>query len=196
MSKRLLILAGVLIPLTLIAAALVAPGTTDYAVISEGDGFEVRRYAPHVVAETTAAGPFETADSLAFGLLVDYIQGRNEGGRNLPMTAPVTQQPLDTGAQQWLFQFVMSPEYLMSMLPRPADPAVTLRQVGERTVAVRRYRGNWSEKHYREQEQALLGSLRDAAIQPVGNPVFARYNAPFVPGFLRRNEVIVEVRQP
>lgn len=196
MSKRLLILAGVLIPLALVAAALVAPGTTDYEVISEGKGFELRRYAPYVVAETTATGPFETADGPAFGLLVDYIQGRNEGGRNLPMTAPVTQQPLDTGEQQWLFQFVMSPEYLMSMLPRPADPAVTLRQVGERTLAVRRYRGNWSEERYREHEDALLAALRDEAIQPVGSPLFARYNAPFVPGFLRRNEVMVEVRAP
>jgi hypothetical protein len=196
MSKRFVILAGALIPLALLTLALVAPGTTDYEVVEEADGFELRRYAPYVVAETTADGTFEEADGPAFAVLVDYIQGANEGGRRLPMTAPVHQQPGADGEQTWLFQFVMSPEYLLSMLPRPASPEVSLRQVPERLVAARRYRGGWGETDYREQRQALMTALGDAEVDTVGMPVFARYNAPFVPGFLRRNEVLVEVREP
>ena len=200
MSKRFVILAAALIPLALLVMALVAPDTTDYRVVGKGDGYELRQYAPSVVAETKASGAFDQADDDAFGTLVDYIQGANEGGRNLPMTAPVIQQRLEGGAQRsdagWVFQFMISPEYLLSMLPRPANADVTLRQLPQRTVAARRYRGDWSEDHYRGEAQALLAALREAGVETIGSPAFARYNAVFVPGFLRRNEVIVEVGRP
>ena len=196
MSKRFVILVAALIPLALLIMALVAPATTVYDVVDKGDGFEVRHYAPYVVAETTASGPFDTADDAAFGVLVDYIGGANEGQLHLPMTAPVNQQPQGGGASDWLFQFAISPEYLRSMVPRPANPDIKLRQVPAHFAAARRYRGNWSESRYREQEHALLAALNQAGIETVGSPMFARYNAAFVPGFLRRNEVIVEVKRP
>jgi len=208
MSKRFVILAAALIPLALFTMAVVVPDTPVYEVVGEPEGFELRRYAPQIVAETHAAGSFEEADDQGFDTLVAYVKGHNEGGRVLPMLAPVIQQRLaDAGAADrasgrgdepgqdahWRFQFMMAKEYLMSMLPRPASPDVALRQLPERLVAARRYRGGWSEGRFREHEQALLDELRAEGLEPVGSPVFARYNAAFVPGFLRRNEVLVEV---
>lgn len=211
MSKRFVILAAALIPLALFTMAVVAPDTPVYEVVDEPEGFELRRYAPLIVAETDAVGSFEEADDQGFDTLVAYVKGHNEGGRVLPMLAPVTQQPLaeadaaraadetsghggETGQDaHWRFQFMMAKEYLMSMLPRPASPDVRLRQMPERLVAARRYRGGWSERRFQEHEQALLDELRADGLEPVGSPVFARYNAAFVPGFLRRNEVLVEV---
>jgi hypothetical protein len=75
------------------------------------------------------------------------------------------------------------------------DEAVTLRQIPARLVAARRYSGGWGEQKYRDNEQALLDALRQERLMPVGAPIFARYNAPFVPGFLRRNEVLVDVER-
>jgi len=39
----------------------------------------------------------------------------------------------------------------------------------------------------------LLESLQKAGIATRGKPVLMRYNAPWTPGFLRRNEVGIEI---
>jgi hypothetical protein len=90
----------------------------------------------------------------------------------------------------------MPKEYQLSMVPKPRDDEVVVHQVPARTLAVRRYRGNWSEQRYRDNEGALVAAVEAAGLEPIGAPIFARYNAPFVPGFMRRNEVLLEVQQP
>ncbi len=83
--------------------------------------------------------------------------------------------------------------YTLETLPRPTDSRVRLRRIDARVMAARTYSGTWSEARYREHERALLQAVRAAGLQPVGLPVFARYNSPFTLWFLRRNEVLVEV---
>jgi hypothetical protein len=190
------ILAGMLLPLVLLALALIRPNGPDYAVLERGDGFELRRYAPLRVAETRVDGAFGDADDAAYPRLLDYIRGRNATGRKVPMLAPVMQQPTEVdGNDGWLVQFVMPMEYPLGMLPPPADATVRLRPLPERLVAARRYGGGWGEARWREQARALLQAVGRAGLVPVGEAVFARYNAPFVPGFLRRNEVLVTVER-
>ncbi len=208
MKIKLLIAAAMLIPVVMFAIALLTLDEPDYQLVEEQDAFELRRYPALIVAETEVQADFDGATKAASPLLVDYVQRGNQGKRNLPMLAPVRQQLADNalgdavgevgagGDGPWLYQFPMATEYRMSMLPHPMDARVVLRQVPEQLVAVRRYDGNWSEERYREQEAALLDALQANGLIPMSNPVFARYNAPFIPGFLRRNEVLIEVREP
>jgi hypothetical protein len=188
------ILAGMLLPLTLLAVALVSPEGPDYEVLERGDGFELRRYAPLRVAETTVTGDFARADAAAYPRLLDYIRGQNATGRKVPMLAPVMQQrTIGDDGDGWLVRFVMAKEYPLGMLPPPADDTVTLRALPERVLAGRRFGGSWDEARWREQARALADAVAQAGLVAVGEPVFARYNAPFVPGFLRRNEVLLQV---
>ena len=204
MQRKHLIIAAVLVPTVMVALALLSIDEPDFKVVDKTDGYELRRYQSIVVAETKVRGGFEEASVPAFKRLVDYIQGDNFGGRKMPMMAPVHQQSLTetaargAGDQQadWLFQFVMPKEYQLSMVPKPRDDEVVVHQVPARTLAVRRYRGNWSEQRYRDNEGALVAAVEAAGLEPIGAPIFARYNAPFVPGFMRRNEVLLEVQQP
>jgi hypothetical protein len=208
MKMKLLIAAVMLIPVIMFALALLSLDEPDYTLVEEHDGFELRRYAPLIVAETEVEVPFDTATEAASPLLVDYVQRGNQGERNLPMLAPVRLQLAadapgnatgDVGAGgdgPWRYQFAMPKEYRMSMLPRPTETRVTLRQLPAQLIAARRYNGDWSEERYREQEAALLDAVEAKGLVPISNPVFARYNAAFVPGFLRRNEVMIEVREP
>lgn len=205
MKRKALIAIAALIPLVMIAIALVSLPEPDFEVVAKGKGFELRRYPPFNVAQVRVSADFEHASKRAFEPLVGYIQGGNRGGRNLPMMAPVNQQPLDeasasasaptstTAERAWLVQFVMPKEYSLSYLPTPADERVSLRRLPTRLLAVHRYRGGWGEARYREQEAALLEAVTASGATIIGAPIFARYNAPFVPGFLRRNEVLVEV---
>jgi hypothetical protein len=81
-------------------------------------------------------------------------------------------------------------------LPAPRDPAIKIRVEPPRSLAARRYSGRWTWENYRDNEAVLLDAIRAQGLIPVGQTLYARYNAPFTPWFLRRNEVLMEVRDP
>ena len=172
-----------------------------YDVVREYDAFEVREYAPYLVAEVVVPGPAEEAGNQGFRILAGYIFGRNRGERKIPMTAPVaqsrepakiemtapvTQAPVDGG---YVVQFTMPGEYTLETLPEPLDPQVKLKEIPGSRFAVIRYSGTWSERNYAEHLETLERAVEAAGLRTTGNPVYARYNAPFVPWFMRRNEI-------
>lgn len=183
-----------------------------YDRAGEYEGFELRRYEPYIVAETVVSGEFGEAGNEAFRILFRYISGENrkktkipmtapvnqapvtESGEKIAMTAPVAQRPQSETEDAYVFSFVMPSKYTLATLPEPKDPRIRLREIGPRLMAARTYSGSWSEERYRENETALLQALKEAGLKPVGVPVFARYNSPFALWFLRRNEVLVEVK--
>jgi hypothetical protein len=192
------------------ATAAMAVEEAPYETVETFEAFELRRYAPVILAEVAVAAAFEEAGGKAFPVLAGFIGGKNEQGGKIAMTAPVEQAPASeriamtapvnqtAGAEpgRYVVSFVMPREYSLDTLPRPTDPRVRIRVQGERLVAARRYSGRWTESRYRDHEQALLSALAEAGFSATSAPVYARYNAPFVPWFLRRNEVLVEVRHP
>lgn len=194
------------------SGAAVAVDEPAYRVLQSNDAFELRRYAPYVVAEIAVEGSFKGAGMKAFRPLARFIGGNNEGrqkiemtapvtqrratpprGQAIPMTAPVTQEPDGEGRHR--VGFVMPEDMTLETTPVPKDPRITLREVPERLLAVARYSGTWSEKRYARQEAELLAALESAGLTPVSDPVWARYNGPMTPWFLRRNEIMVEVRR-
>lgn len=73
------------------------------------------------------------------------------------------------------------------------DPEVVIRSVPERLMAVIKFSGSWSEERFQEQTVMLQEWIKKQNITTVGAPVVARYNAPWTPCFMRRNEVQIEV---
>jgi hypothetical protein len=106
------------------------------------------------------------------------------------MTAPVGQQPI---GDKWVVSFMMPAAYTMETLPVPEDPKVKLRQVPGRRMAVVRYTGFWSERGYHDNKMKLEAWIRENELKVVGDPIWARYNPPFTPWFLRRNEILIQV---
>jgi effector-binding domain-containing protein len=84
----------------------------------------------------------------------------------------------------------------METIPVPTDPAVTLRQKPAHRMAAIRYRGRWSEANYQNHLEKLKSWMDAQGLRAAGPPVWARYNAPFVPWFLRRNEILIPIEQP
>jgi hypothetical protein len=172
-----------------------------YQVVQQLDGAEVRLYAPYVVAEVTVAGPAEDAGSAAFPTLASYIFGNNKGQRKLEMTAPVTQAaapvklemtaPVTQSATEggFVVQFVLPSDVTLDTAPEPLDPRVRLREVPAHHVAVIRYSGFWTQANYEAHLEKLQATLRSANMDWVGEPVLSRYDPPFKPWFLRRNEI-------
>jgi hypothetical protein len=162
-----------------------------YTQVARDGRFEVRDYAPMVVAETVVEGDRVSAGDRAFRPLFRYISADNRDGAEIPMTAPVTQT---ASGDQWAVAFVMPAASALDRLPAPGEPAVTLREIPARRMAVVRYSGFWSEKRYTEHETRLRDWMAKQGLEPAGEAVWARYNPPFTPWFLRRNEVLIPVR--
>jgi hypothetical protein len=207
MTKRLAILACLYFFNAATAMAIEEP---EFEILLEGEGFEVRQYAPYIVAEVDVRGNFGDAGNEAFRILAAYIFGDNETseemqmtapvqssrkgeGIRMAMTAPVTSGPPDKEDDIYRFGFVMERKYTMETIPKPKDSRIRLRLQEPKIVAVRRYSGLWTQKNYQQNESEMLASLATAGIKPCGEPILARYNSPFTPWFLRRNEVMVEV---
>jgi hypothetical protein len=176
-----------------------------YEVTRRIGDVEVRHYAPYVVAEVRVTGSANAAGNQAFRILAGYIFGGNKDrqklpmsapvtqrsdGTRLPMTAPVTQSPVSGG---YLVQFVLPRALALAAAPEPLDPRITLRQEPARDVAVIRYSGFWSDANYEQHLALLQQTLRSVGQVWTGEPVYARYNAPFVPWFLRRNEIWLQL---
>ena len=176
-----------------------------YTVVKKDDSFEIRDYAPHVVAEIIVEGELENAGSKAFNSLFRYISGDNHTRNKVAMTAPVSQQPASqkinmtapVGQQRvdnkWAVSFMMPDSYTLETLPVPDNSNVTLRQVPAHRIASVRYSGFWSEKSYLENKSQLETWINKNKLLIVGDAVWARYDAPFTPWFLRRNEILIPV---
>lgn len=173
----------------------------DYKVVQTLDEIELREYAIYAVAEVVVPGPASEAGNLAFPILAGYIFGKNKGTQKLAMTAPVTQAaepvklemtaPVTQTAAPGGFrvQFVLPKGVTRASAPEPLDARVTLRDIAPSRVAVIRYSGFWSDANYNQHLAKLQAALRAANLNWMGEPVYSRYNAPFTPWFLRRNEI-------
>jgi hypothetical protein len=106
----------------------------------------------------------------------------------IAMTAPVGQRPGDGG--YWV-SFVMPAGFSLVTLPQPSHGRIRLREIDARVVAAIRFRGWWRPRTVRRYRQELEQWARHSAIEAAGEPVYARYNPPWVPGFLRRNEILL-----
>ncbi len=170
------------------------------------DRVELRRYAAYVVAEVVLPADARDAGSQAFPILAGYIFGKNKGERRMAMTAPVTQTAAPvkmdmtapvtqrTAADGIRVQFVLPSGVTLATAPEPLDPRVRLREEPATTWAVLRYSGTWSQANFDQHLAALRTALAGAGVVTEGEPVWARYNGPMTPWFMRRNEIWLAVR--
>lgn len=174
-----------------------------YNVVRHYPGFELREYPAHLVAEVTVDAGFEDAGGRAFNALLQYISGANRANtkmamtapvvqsQKLAMTAPVVQSP--TAAGGYTVAFVLPANVPADQAPIPTNSTVTVRQVPAALSAAVRFSGRWSEALYEGHVNELRVAIQEAGLQAISHPRFARYDPPFKPWFLRRNEVLIDV---
>jgi hypothetical protein len=181
-----------------------------YEVVQRHPGFELRAYPAHAVAEVEVDGSFETAGTRAFRALFAYIRGANTSATAVAMTAPVVQEqaPPEQVAMTapvvqsvadgggYVVAFVLPASMTAQSAPVPTDPRVRVRAVPAQHAAAVRFSGRWTEAAYRRHLADLEAAMAAAGLEPVGEPRFARFDPPFTPWFLRRNEVVRAVRWP
>jgi hypothetical protein len=176
-----------------------------YTVVEREGNFELRQYEPHLVAETIVEGDFDEVGNEGFRRLFDYISGKNRKQQSISMTAPVSQEadsekismtaPVNQVrvGGKYRITFLMPAKYTMETLPEPLDTRVELKEVPGQLIAALRYSGTWSRDRYEKKRVRLQALMRQKGLEPAGEAIFARYNPPFMPWFLRRNEVLILV---
>jgi DNA gyrase inhibitor GyrI len=164
----------------------------DFALVSADEDFELRDYPSLVVAEVSHAGSRERASGASFRRLAAYIfaQDRPAGGEKIAMTAPVLQDETQPG--EWRMRFVMPSKYTLETLP-PAPADIALTQMPARRMAAIRFSGNAQPRDLALMEARLRDWMMGQGLMPAGEAEFAFYDAPMVPGPLRRNEVLIPV---
>jgi hypothetical protein len=169
--------------------------TTPYEVTGTAGEAELRHYPTLVLATVPDDG-----DDRGFRLLFAYITGGNRARTTIPMTAPVITSemipmtaPVISGPGT--MSFVMPAGMGPDRAPEPTDDRVRIETVPARDVAVVRFSGHARRHDVEAVTARLLGELAKAGIAVRGAPFLMRYNAPMTPGFLRRNEVGVEIQR-
>ncbi|MDQ0261443.1 heme-binding protein [Sinomonas atrocyanea] len=193
-----------------------------YELLRRYADFELRRYPAHTVAEVEVSASFDRAGNAAFRRLFNYISGSNTARQPLAITAPVVQEagpgrlpsqkvamtapvlqsgPLDAGAAgrgapeegAYVVAFVLPAGITEESAPVPADPRVRIRSVPASTAAALRFSGRGSGAAFARHARELREAMAAAGLEPSGAPRFARFDPPFKPFFLRRNEVVQDV---
>ncbi|KAK2708515.1 hypothetical protein QYM36_014201 [Artemia franciscana] len=180
--------------LLLVAFVSAAVETPTYEVIQTGEDYEVRRYDPKKwVATSLDAFGFEEIRGDLFNTLFSYIDGGNEEGIVIPMTAPVTTLVLPGEGPNCKQTFTCAfyiPDDLQANPPIPTNPAVFIEERPEFELYSRQFSGYAYEADYISEGYALYQSLeRDNVTDAQYAPWYiVGYNSPF--DFVdRRNEV-------
>ncbi|MFN7271100.1 MAG: SOUL family heme-binding protein [Gammaproteobacteria bacterium] len=208
--RRRVLLAALVASVMASPEAAMAIEQPEYTVVRQDGAFELRRYAPYLLAETEVESGFMEAGNVAFGRLFRYISGDNTARAEIAMTAPVEQAkrgekiamtaPVEQAREGGVYRvaFVVPRKYDRDTVPQPTDPRVRIREVPARSIAVWRYSGRWTEENFREHERELRGKLAALGLkaEPGDSAIIARYDAPFMPWFMRRNEVLIPVTEP
>jgi hypothetical protein len=162
-----------------------------YEVLKKIGKAEIRRYPRLVIARVDGYGDG------GFNILFRFITGNNRQKSNIAMTAPVVSEQIAMTApvlsETGSIAFVMPEGFTLETTPEPLDDRVKIVEIPERVVAALRFSGRWSNSIFRKKSKEMLEELAKAGIKTVG-PVFSmRYNGPFTPWFLLRNEVAITV---
>lgn len=179
--------------------------TPKYSIIKKQKEIELREYPAYIQAEVSIVEKdYRSAIERGFGFLAGYIFGNNISRQKIEMTTPVqvsqsqkiamTTPVTVTGKDQFTVAFVMPSEFTLDTLPLPLDNRIRFHQKPVHHMAAIRFSGYFQEESIEKNKARLNQWLQKEGLETEGDFVVAGYNPPWVPGFLARNEVLIEVK--
>ncbi len=156
------------------------------------------------VAETVVNAAAEDAGNQGFRILAGYIFGRNKGERKIAMTAPVAQTPIKIAMTAPVAQSASAGGYGHSVRHAPRmdarNASRTTRPSGDAQNDSGANRGrhpllrNLVTEPLRNAPEKVAGRSRTSGpALAQGEAMWARYDPPWMPWFLRRNEIWLEL---
>ena len=205
------VLLGVIFAALLIASRAKATEQPSYTASQQSGPIEVRQYGSMVAAEVSVTGDRDTASSAGFRALAGYIFGGNSGKKSIAMTAPVVQAQsqakgqsiamtapvMQTGdGKEWTVRFIMPKAMTMQNLPTPNNPQVKLVPLKPESFAAIRFSGMAKEADIQRQTKLLQDYMTARSLKATGPASLARYDPPWTPAMMRRNEIMIPIATP
>ncbi|MFA7252671.1 MAG: heme-binding protein [Candidatus Paceibacterota bacterium] len=202
------IIVGLLIIWSIVGYFTSSAEQAKYSVLKKADGYEIRNYSAHIVAQTIVEGTSVNGDAFnnGFTIIAGYIFGGNVKKESIAMTAPVVVQEASekiamtvpvtasaTGDSQ-IVSFVMPSRYTLETLPTPNDPRIKLAEVPEQKMAALRFSWYRTDSRFEKMQKQLFADLARDNITIIGTPIYAGYNPPWTPPWMNRNEIMVQVQ--
>jgi effector-binding domain-containing protein len=184
---------------------LIMTETPKYSIIQKHNEIEIRQYPATIQAEVVVdEKQYQSAIEKGFNVLAGYIFGNNVSKQKIEMTTPVqasrsekiamTTPVTVTGESSFTVAFIMPSAYTLETLPQPKDSRVHFKQLPARTLAAIRFSGYFRQELIQKNKQRLGDWLHEQGSETEGDFIVAGYNPPWVPGFLARNEVMIQVK--
>lgn len=158
--------------------------TMHYTIIKKNKRIEIRQYDDFLLAATKTT-PNKRLDS-GFMNVFNYISGENDTSQKISMTTPVVSYEED---DRLVTGFYVPSKYDKSTVPKPTSDSVSIQENKSSIYAVIRFSGGWKEKNFKLAETTLREYLQKNGYDIVSNRIIFRYQPPFIPAFLRRNEI-------
>jgi hypothetical protein len=165
-----------------------------FTLLAKHGQVELRLYPQYVLVQAKSRGEFMRAGNLAFNPLLRYISGGNAAGQKVAMTAPVLQESDSTDVHT--VSFVMPAGFVADQSALPTNPNLEVVTVNEHYAAAIRFKGSWNAQRFADVGQELMRRVHELGLEPLGDVYWARFDPPFKPGFMKRNEAIVKIAKP
>lgn len=159
-----------------------------YEMVRHMGDAEIRRYGELVMVTVFDLDEVEASD-----LLSKYMDGENDPGLVIPMTAPIVTRTRNPAEHEWGLSFLLPADMAFESVPRPKDPRVILERKNGGLFAAIRFRGPGEGGDVQRMTNELSVELAEADLKMDGKPFLLHYNSRLTPGFMRRNEVAVRV---
>lgn len=163
--------------------------TARYKVILKEGDFEIRLYDTYYTASVEEHN-FE--EQSGFGQLFNYISGKNEKEIKIPMTVPVFNE---MSSEHKTTEFFIPYEISESEIPKPDNSQIRIKKIDQHTAAVVSFSGIANESSIKKHIEGLLKWLEEKQYKTSGNFILARYNPPLTLPPLRRNEIIISIKE-
>lgn len=168
--------------------------TAEYRVIESEGAFEIREY-PKLQLVTTSTSFDAQGNDGSFMRLFRFINGENSKQQKVAMTTPVFMGPKreDSAGQM---AFVMPMQVSNEGVPEPSSKDVRVKEREAGVFAVARFAGQINEQTIRKEEKGLRQWMATKGYAAMGEVEIAGYDPPWIPGPLRRNEVLLRIKPP
>jgi hypothetical protein len=163
----------------------------DYIVLKKESEIEIRQYKNFLTASIETDGDRKEAISKGFRFLFKYISGENKNKESISMTIPVMQK--SSGNNKWNISFVVPKKFDLKNVPQPDNINIQIKNSLNLKVIAITFSGLFSDGNIEENETKLRNYIKERGIQIEEPAIFAVYNAPWIPWFLKRNEVMFQL---
>ncbi len=158
----------------------------NYTLMEElGDDVEIRHYD-----ESTLISVDADDSNSAFRILFNYISGKNEQSKKISMTAPVISQQ---DGDIMHMSFILPKDHDSENTPAPMEEGVIVHDVGPRKIATVKFYGYVTNSKIESYRAILEAKLSENGLKPKGDIFMMRYNPPWIPPMIMKNELAVEI---